>query len=639
MASIDALISNAEARAFNYASSTDFLVAELRQFIKNQPTQNIDTSGLDISGYVLPAYVSPVQESVAMPVYVPPNAVLPTAPVLTDVGAITMPAERVEPTLNTSGLFQQVAPSSNLPDFNEAEPDLAIDSLVAEMTALAEPTLTAFSFPTISSLTLPTAPTLTLPNFDAVATPDSVRDPVDYAANFDTKYHQMSPEMQAWVDDKTNTWVSTYAPEYSPWVISLQAKVTDGMAGTVLPDQFEAAMFVRAQGRIEREFTATENGAYTTFAKSGFMEPPGRATSAALMSRWKGNDALANQATDIYIERRKTEVQHLQFIMNLASSQIQSVRNAAISYAQTVGQNMQLAVQYANNITEKLEKVFDHLIARAQLQVSIMQALSAQYEVKLKAALSALEGYKLSLEAERLKTEVDVARINAIEAQIRAETLTVQRYSALVEAITKKGALEELKLKGYSIRADIFKNKTNAQVAGFEMYNAALRGDQSKLEGELSKVKIFENQINMDKLRLDAQIQQITATTASNKAKTEVFDSGAEVYKLGIQTALQKFTAEADVKKLAQSIYGQELSNAIEKYKVGLEMPKIMMEAILKQYQLQVEAAIETAKIEIQKLSISERASEQAVGAYQAMASSALGSLNTMASSAISATA
>ena len=639
MASIDTLIQNAELRASGYANTTDFLVGELRQFINDVPTDPIDTGTLDLSQYNIADYVSPTQDLVAMPVYEPPVAALPTAPVLSGIGAITMPAERVEPTLNTSGLFTQIAPSNNLPDFNEAEPDLNIDGLVAEMTALATPTIDNYVFPEITSFSLGAAPSLNLPTYDAVATPDQVRDPIDYAASLDTKYHQMAPEMQAWVDDKTNTWVSTYAPEYSPWVTSLQAKVTDGMANQVLPDQFEAALFTRAQGRIEREFVAAEKNLLTTFSKAGFMEPPGALASGILNTRWEGAGKLADQSTDIYIERRKVEVQHLQFILNLASAQIQGVRNTAVAYAQAVGQNMQTALSYANSVADKLEKIFDHLIARANLQVSVMTAVREQFEGKLKAALSGLEGYKLSLESEKMKTDIEIAKIHAIETKINAEELKIRRYSAIIDAISKKGSMEELKLKGYGIRADIFKNQTAARIAGFEMYNAAIKGDMGKLEGELSKVKVFEQQISMDKMRLEAQVQQIDAVKASNTANTQIFEANSSVYKLGIDTAVQKFSAQADVKKLAQTIYGQELTNAIEKYKVGLELPKLMMEAVLKQYELQIQAAIESAKIEIQKLSIAEHASESAVGAYQSMASSALGSLNTMASSAISATA
>lgn len=639
MASVDTLILNAETRAADYASTTDFLVGELRQFVKDYPTDPIDTGTLDLSQFNLEDYVAPAQDAVAMPVYEPPIAELPASPVLTDIGAITMPAERTEPTLDTSGLFAQIAPSNNLPDFNEAEPDLSIDELVDEMTALVTPTISDYVFPEISSFSLGAAPTLSLPNYDAAATPDTLRDPVDYSVSLDDAYHQMAPEMQAWVDDKAAQWVATYAPEYTPWVTDLQAKVTDGMAGQVLPDQYETAMFTRAQGRIEREFAAAENNLLTTFSKAGFMEPPGAVVSGILNTRWQGAGRLADQSTDIYIERRKTEVQHLQFIMNLASSQIQNVRNTVVSYIQTVGQNMQLALSYANSIADKLEKVFDHLIARAGLQVQVMNAVNAQYEVKLKAALAGLEGYKVSLEAEKMKTDIEVAKINAIVAQINAEELNIRRYSAIIDAISKKASIEELKLKGYEIRADIFKNQTAARIAGFEMYNASIRGDLGKLEGELSKVKVFEQQIDMDKMRLEAQIQQINATKASNEVKTQIFDSGAQVYKLGIDAAVQKFSASADVKKLAQTIYGQELVNSIEKYKVGLELPKVMMEAVLKQYELQIQAAIQSARIEIDKLQIAERASEASVGAYQSMASSALGSLNTMASQAVQAAA
>jgi len=637
MSTIDTLIANAEIRANTYASATDFLVAELRQFIKDTPTTPIDAGTLDLTKFAIADYVSPVQDAVAMPVYEPPVSTLPTAPALSGIGDLTIPAARVEPTLNTSGLFAQVAPSTNLPDFNEAEPDLGIDDLVAEMTALATPTINDYEFPEVTAFSLGAAPSLNLPTYDAVATPDQVRDPIDYAASLDTKYHQMAPEMQAWVDDKTTTWVSTYAPEYSPWVTSLQAKVIDGMANQVLPDQFEAAMFTRAQGRAEREFAAAEKNLLTTFSKAGFMAPPGTVTASILSTRMESAGKLADQSTDIYIERRKTEVQHLQFILNLASVQIQGVRNTIVAYAQAVNQNMQTALSYSVSIADKLEKIFDHLIARAGLQVSVMAAVREQFEGKLKAALSGLEGYKLSLESERMKTEIEVAKINAISSKISAEELKIRRYSAIIDAISKKGNMEELKLKGYEIRADIFKNQTQARVAGFEMYNSAIKGDLGKLEGELSKVKVFEQQIGIDKLRLDAQVEQVRAIQASNAAKTDIFESQSKVYKLGIDTAVQKFSAEADVKKLAQAIYGQELTNAIEKYKVGLELPKLMMEAVIKQYELQIQAAIETARVEIQKLTIAEQASEHAVAAYESMASSALGSLNTMASSATSA--
>jgi hypothetical protein len=649
-ASIDSLIQGAENRITQYSGITDNLVFELRQFISDYepgnwiPTKVLQNGqlvdfGLDLTNVALPTYTPPVKDTTPTPVYEPPLAPLPAAPSLSDTGTITLPQERTSPVLNISGLFQQVAPSSNLTEFTEAEPDLRIDSLVSEMDAIVSPVLQTITLPTITPFSLGAAPSVSLPSYDAPATPDDIDDPEDYAARFEAAYRQMLPEMQAFIDDKVDIWVNKFAPEYLSWSIRLTDKVNNAMDGEVLPDQFEAAMFTRAKGRVEQEFNSAELGLLDSYTKSGFISPPGALMAGLAFTRLKGAEALANQSTDIYIERRKTEVQHLQFIMNMASSQIQGVRNLAISYAGVVGNTIQQSASYANSLADHLGKVFDHLLAKTQLRIAILDVIGRQYELKLKAALSVLDGYRLELEAEKARSDIELAKIQFVEAQIKAQELEVQRYSAMIEAVTRKSSIEELKLKGYEIRADIFKNNTQAKIAEFDVYKASLDGDKSKLEGELSKIRIFENELNADNLRLEAQTKAIQAIESSNDAKIKVFQANGEVYKLDADAALQKFTAYAEVKKLAQSIYGQELTNAIESFKANLEIPKILMEALIKEYTLRVQTALQEASLDLEKLKIAERASEQAVGAYQAMSSSALGSLNTMASSAISATA
>ena len=640
MASVDTLVDNATSRANSYASATDFLVAELRSFIREADVSVNQPADIDISAYTLPTYDAPTETPTPTPVYEETTIPFPTAPELQGVGTITPPAARTEPTISTTGLFEHVLPSTNLPTIDETPPDFAIDDLVAEISAVALPSIQEFDFPEIHDSALGDAPTVTLPTYEAPALPDEVRDPEDYAAQFEAKYATMSRDMQAFVDDKVADWIDTYAPEYNSWVSQLQSKVTNDMVGgEALPDQFEAAMFTRAQGRAQREYDADMIGLLDSFKRIGTMELPGAVNSGILQARFKRADALANQATDVYIERRKSEVQHVQFVMNLASSQINSVRGVAISYAQTVGANLGLAVQYASNFAEAAGKVFDHLLARVNLRLSVLKTVDEQFKSKLAAALAVYDGYKLELEAEKSRTDVDLAKVRQIEARINAQDLQIKRYSAVVDAVGRKVSVETLKRDEYDIRAKILDSKIRSQLASFEAYKAAMSGDQSKLQGELSKLEVFNSQLRMDGQILDAQVKQVGAAQATNDAKTQNFRAQADMYRMGADVALQKFTAQAEVKKLAQSLYGQELSNAIEEFKVGLELPRLMINVILQQYQLRMQSAIETAKIELDKVRIAEQASMAAVGTYQSMASSALGSLNTMVSSAISASA
>lgn len=639
MATLDSLIANAESRAGSYAAETGFLTQELRQFIADLDIDVHLPPDVNLANYTIPAYVSPTQTPTPDPTYEEPTVSLPTTPTLVGVGSITLPADRAEPEVNTTGLFQHVMPSSNIPSIDETSPDMHVDDLVAELDALVTPVIRDYEFPEVHDFSLTAPTTVTMPVYDAPAMPDEVRDPTDYAAEFSAAYAQMAPEMQAFIDDKVTAWINTYAPELSSWTTLLKSKVEGGMDGGVLPDQFEAAMYARAQGRTEREFQVAMLDIIENSRKSGFMELPGAVASNLVQARLRGAAALADQATDIYVERRKSEVQHTQFVMTLTSNQITSVRNTAISYAQTVGETIGRATTYANNIADALSKVFDHLIARANLRLQILTAVDAQYASKLKAALSEYEAARIELEIEKGRTDVDLAKIRQIEAQINSQGLNIQKYTAIVDAVAKKGALEELKTKEYGIRSEIFGNKIKAHLAGFDAYRAAMAGDRDKLDGELSKIKVFESLVNMDITKVDAQAKQIAAQQSVNAGNVDLFRAGADIYKVGVGAALDKFTAQAEVRKLAGALYGQELTNAIEKYRVGLELPKLMINAILQQYELRMRAAIESAKIEIDKLQISEHASATATQAWQAMAAAALGSLNTVASQSIEATA
>lgn len=592
---------------------------------------------IDIGKYTMPGYARPTLDTTPTPVYEPTAALLPDTPVLVGVSSVTLPAARTEPVLNTSGLFNFAPPSTALPTLNETVPDLHVDQFVAEMDALVTPMLSNYVFPDLHVPTLSAPPTLQVPNYVAPPPSDDLGNPADYAARFESSYAQMTPAMQAFVDDKAGTWVSTYAPEYTTWIAGLKDKINTGFTGQVLTDQFEAAMFTRAQDRATKEFDAQATNIYSDFARNGFMEPPGTVTCKLFTLKLERASSLANQATDVYLKRREVEVQHAQFCMNLAAGQITAVRNAAIQYAQQVGSTMALSLDYAKQVNSCLQTIYTHYIERSKLRLATLGVIDTQYNSKLKAALSAYDGYRIEIDAERARTELDMAKITQITAQMQAEGNNIQKYTALVEAVTRKAGLEELKLKEYGIRSEIFSNKIKAQLAGFDMYKASLSGDQSKLEGELSKIKVFESLVGVDQLNLETQLKQIQSQQMVNDSKVAVFKAGADVYKFGTDVALQKFTAQAEVKKLAQNLYGQELMNAIEEFKVGLELPKLMIDAILKQYQLRVDAVIKQASVKVSELGVNQALFSSGASAAASVASAAVGALNSVAS--LSATA
>jgi hypothetical protein len=646
--SIETLIANNTSRANTYADKAAGDANELKDYVKqlqSQVVEALDSFGIssDIDT-LLPEFSKPSPDGTASPTYDNPTAEIPAAPTLKGVSTAGIDAIRFpnEPILNESkinSLFSHGLPSSTLPDFNVADPNLNIDALVAEMNAISAPTLKNYEMPSVSELVLDDVPDLSLPGFNDGTLPDALDNPDDYAAQIENKYNQYSSDMRGLIDQKVDEWVTKFAPDYQEQRQNLNTKVIAGLQGQVLPDQFESALFNRARGRTEKEFNAAEQNVLDNDKRRGFISPPGSLRSAMNKLRIASAEANANQATDIYVKRREMEVQHLQFVMNLASSQVTGVRSFAIQYVGSQVNIIQSATSLAESITNKAVQVYEHKAKRSELMLSVLDTLNRQYESKLKAALSSLDGYKLTLEAEKAKKDAEIAQVQAVESQMRAEEIKVNLYSAMIESITRKSAVKELDLKYYSTKADVYRTRVQAQESTFGMYKSAMEGDKSKLDGELSKLQVYESQIRAVQSKLDAEKAAIDATTAYNDSKAKSFELGVDVYKAQTDAALSKFMAEAEIKKLSQAIYRDELAAEIDVHKIKTEDIARRLELIMREYETRSGVVIKKLEYNLGVFNTIQRALEVVAGSSAQMASSALNSLNTMVSSAISETA
>lgn len=648
--SVDTQIANHEIRANTYASATGVVADQLLTFVNDLHTglylpgikqsDGSVVSGLDLSYILYPTFTPPAKDTSPVPVYVPPTSAKPDAPELAGVVNVTLPPNRAMPTIVTDGLFNQATPSSNLPGFEQVQPDLDVDGLLAEMDEITKPILSGITYPTLTPLNIGDTPETNTPDYLGAAQPDALPTPVDYAAQMDTTYRQMLPEMQAFIDDKVIVYLNQHEPDNGLIKNLLSEKIRQALAGDgLLPVDLETAIYVRARGRVQNEFAIAEQAYYAQFEKDGMAYDQGALVAGIQDARLKGADALANISNDIYVERTRKEAEYIQFAIGAAYSDVASVRGAVLNYVGSLANTIQQASAFAASRTDFELKKLDHLLARANLQVSIMDALGREFKVRLDASLARTEAFRVTLEAEKLKKDVELSQIAFIEAQLRSEELQVRLYSALQESVVRKGELQKMKTVLYQIQSDIFKNITTAKLAEYDVFKASIDGDKAKLEAELSKLKILDSQIAVDNLNLEAQVKAIGAAESYNKALIDTYRVGADVFKLDLEAAIQTFTAAADVKKLYQSIYGVELEAAVKVFGADFDAVKLQINTVLEQYKLSVLTAVEEGKFTSDKMKIAEDATKAVLGAFGDMAKSALGSLNTVVSSAISASA
>jgi len=633
MATVDELVNIAVNRADSFASAAATAIEQIdgRRGTIGYASLGVDPQEFDAE------YTPPASDTTPFPTYTPPTQPLPVNPTLKDLHGVDAPVLPTAPTINTTGLFQQSLPSSTMPDWNEAAPDLKVDEIYNDLVATAVPVLRSVDIPTITPITLRTAPNLELPEYEATVPPEAIPAPTNYADYWKARYENALPEMKAFIDDLTEQWVQKFAPEYYEQRDSIHAKIVAGLEGGILPDQFEAALYSRARARTETEYQSAERTILETGEKRGFIVPPGAIVSALNKARIEGAKTLAGQSTDVYIERRKTEIQHLQFVLNLASAQIQGVRGLAVQYAQTGLGLIQAANSQATELANKLITLFEHERSRHEFTLSVMKALNDQYEVKLKAALSGLEGYKLELEALELRTDVEIKQIEGAKVQVELQQLEVSRYSAIVDAIAKRAAVDELKIKEYSVRAQVFETNVRARLAAFEAYKAAIDGDKAKLDGELSKLRIYESQLKAAEITVDVQKTILDGDVKTNVARIAQYGAQLDTYKTVAEIALQKFASEAELKRLGLDVYKTNVEANLEVYKGALQRDIAFVNARIAAFNGSVESLSNFYRLQQGYTELDLKKSESIASGYSNMASAALQSLNSMVSLATTA--
>ena len=630
MATVDALISTAVNRADSFAAQAVDAINSI-----DARKGSIGYAQIDIPADELTAkYVSVPADTTPMPVYEPPSGAMPSSPTLVELPNIAVPGMPSAPSISTEGLFKQTMPSSTMPDWNEANPSLHVDDIYNALLAVGTPVLRDYDFPDITPLSIRQAPELQLPEYVYAPTPEQMDSPQDYAKYMRARYEELAPEMRAFVDDTVSAWISRYAPEFDEQRLRLNEKLIGGLEGGVLPDQFEDAMYSRARDKAESEYVASENALLDQGAKRGFILPPGAVAGGMHKARLATADSLANQATDIYIERRKTEVQHMQFVMGIMAQQVQGIRTIAVQYAQTGLQMIGESINLSKALTDMLGRVFEHERSKREFSLELMKALNEQFSARLEAALSGLKGYQLELEAAKTAKEVDALQVQSITARLQAQQIEVTRYSAIVDAITKRAEVDKLKLQDYSIRAQVFETNVRARVAAFDAYKAAIEGDKAKLQGELSKLEIYNSELKAVELNVGVQTEILKADTATNTARIGQYEALLDAYKTSAQIALQKFTSQAEIKKLGLEIYKTNVDANIEVYRGKLQADMSLIEARIKAFQGNVESLSNFYRLQ-QGYTELDLQKTTAIGRGLAdMASAALQSLGTMVSQA-----
>ena len=427
------------------------------------------------------------------------------------VEAITPFNMPVAYTLSTTGLFQANPPEGTAGVFTTPAPETDFNKIDAVLNSIPVPVLETVAMPTMHDININPVPTVSLPVFDPKTVVEVVDKPINQQPALISQYERMRPDVKKWVDDGVDSWIVKYAPNYKELLAAAQNKLMQVMAnGRMLRDDYQTYLQTQSRTAIEDTATAAINGIINDRRRAGANSLPQSMTAGiakAKQAKYK-NQAIANTTIEIKIIEMETE--NIKWAVTEALRLQGSLMQAFLGYAGVMVQVNEAAWSQGKIYCDMYAQYYEMLLKRLGLQLDALKTESAIYDTQLKAALSVLDGYRLELDAKKTLVAIDGQRLDFVGKQIQVQLAKVQIYTALLGSVETRANVEMSKVKLFSEEVNAY----NSQLQGDKIRNDIFLAGQS---GDMNKLKAKEIELEAWTKTTDALIKakQIDIATKS----------------------------------------------------------------------------------------------------------------------------
>lgn len=502
----------------------------------------------------------------------------PTAPTLTTV---TLPTVLNIPdlTLTEPVVSVPTAPSTALP---------AAPGNAPEFVAPATPARPVFSLPaapTFEAIALPEVPSFDLPTLDATL-------PFDELTVTTSEFQYAEVEYESALLDETKR--------------KLLQDLVNGGYGIDTED--EERLWQRSRERELRGLDAAMIDLQRQAAARGFALPPGAQLARMDAARQETNERISTLSRDIAIKRADMYVENRRFTLQQATQ----LEQILLGFHSAV---MERALNAARAQVELGVALFNARVARYGAQLDAFRSAAAVYETRVRGAMLAIETYRTRVEGTRVAVEVQRTQSEVYRTQIQGVEALIGAYTAEVQAARALADIERVKLEGFKTTVESYAAQVAARNAEVQMYEAQLRGEQTKVNLYAAQVQAYSQRVDAFKSRTDAEAAVSNAQIQANEARLSNYRSQLEGFRAEITRTNAKLEGAlrgyaADVQKYAarSSATGKyydlaiELQNANSKInaeatRLAISKSQVELEAILKLYQTRIEAMQSGAQV------------------------------------------
>ncbi|HAO33185.1 MAG TPA: hypothetical protein PLP22_02015 [Candidatus Competibacter sp.] len=410
--------------------------------------------------------------------------------------------------------------------------------------------------------------------------------------------------------------------------------ILEGRA-TALTDRVEQAMYdgLKAKLALERERNLqTVDEASTA---TGWTLPGGARLAAAMRVETEYSRSANAAALEVYTKRAERELQHLQFVMELAA-RLQA--NGVTLFGQAVGlglEGFKAALSYADSATRYAATAYELKQKDFQIYVQVMEAEIRLFEALLRVELGKAELVKARIEIEKLKSDINQQALQQYLGELKANETQASLYATQITSIRAE-------LEARRVPLDIFETKIRAYVASadakraeYAALQAEIEGDKAKVDGEMAKVRLYSSKVDAFRSLVDADATKINAQAKRNESVLEEFKTRvqAEVALTQIDESVAKHALDAydAMARIYIAQAEQDLARAKFAFTARLENAKFQADEMQREF-LQSLKEIELELSRRDSLSKLHLSGAQVSGQVAGSALSALNSVVSLAS-------
>ena len=482
--------------------------------------------------------------------------------------------------INTDGLFKEVPPDIADRVFDVLPPTVNWDEIQAYLDSIDVPVITDIPMPVLTDITIRPVPVLDIPSFTPTVTGDDidVGMPVNQQPILVAEYDRLRPEVQAWLNRNVSGWIDAYAPDYHAALQQVEDKLDQVIqSGQMLRSDYYDQLKAKSRNEAENDYNGLVETIESDQRRRGFKALPQFVEAARLMARQQTNNAIASQSVVRELKLIEMETANMQWAVNASMQLRQALLQGALSWAGLVAGMNQQAFSQAKTFVDTYNQYYENLVKRASLLLDQLRVEALIYDTQLKAALAVLEGYKLEIETSKLILELDAQRLDFITKQIALEIAKVQIYSDLIKSVEVRAEVEMSKVKLFAEQVDAY----NAQLTGdklkIDVYIAALSGDEAKLKSELAKLEAWEKTVDTLIKERSNEIAQQELIIRKNTLTLDEKKTEWAVYRDRLLAAGQLFESELKGELAIIDAYKTDIEAKVQVLNSQYELDRLLL--------------------------------------------------------------